>query len=89
VKRAAVDDKEYVETDNDEDEDQDNAMEVDDEMAEPKAKLKKVRTQPVSKVQDTDAKAAINTAPASQHIMTQAANANQHPGQQHKALNKK
>jgi len=83
VKRAAVDDEEYAETDNDKDEDQDDATEVDDEMAEPKAKA-----QPASKVRDTDAK-AINTAPASQRITTRAANANQHPGQQHKALDKK
>jgi hypothetical protein len=87
VKRAAVDD----ETDNaeDEEEDQDDAMEVDDEMAEPKAQSKKAKAQPASKVRDTDAKAAINTAPVSQRITTRAANANQHPGQQHKALDKK
>ena len=87
MKRAALDD----ETDNaeDEDGDEDDAMEVDDEMAEPKAKSKKAKAQPASKVRDTDAKAAINTAPASQRITTRAANANQHPGHQHKALDKK
>ena len=68
MKHAAVGD----ETDNteDEDQDQDDAMEVDDEMAEPKAQTTKAKAQPVSKVWDTDAKAAINTAPASQHITT-------------------
>ncbi|KIM79461.1 hypothetical protein PILCRDRAFT_10297 [Piloderma croceum F 1598] len=68
VKRAALDD----ETDNaeDEDGDKDDAMEVDDEMAELKVKSKKAKAQPASKVRDTDAKAAINTAPASQRITT-------------------
>jgi hypothetical protein len=86
VTRAAVDDEEYVETDNAEDEDDDNAMEDGDDVAKPKAKSK---AQSASKVRDMDAQAAVNTAPAPQRIATRAVNANQHPGQQHKALDRK
>jgi len=66
VKRAVVDNKENMEIDSAKDED--DAME-DDDVAEQKAKSK---AQPASKVGDTDAKAIVNKAPASQCIMTRA-----------------
>ena len=86
AKHVAVDDKENVETNSAKD--KDNPME-DNDVAEPKMKSKMLEAQPVNEVADTDAKAAINKAPAPQRIATQAANSNQHPGEQRKALDKK
>ena len=77
---------ENMEIDSTEDDDIDD--EGGDDIAEPKAKLKKAKTQTVSKVSNAD-EGVVNKAPASQRIATRAANANQHPGEKHKALDGK
>jgi hypothetical protein len=80
ARRAEVDDGENMEIDSAEVGGIDG--EGSDDVAEPKAKA---RAQTASK----DAKGAVNRAPTSQRIATRPTNANQHPGEQLKALVKK
>jgi len=87
ARHAEVDARENMEIDSTEDDNIDD--EGGDDIAEPKAKSKKAKTQTASKVRDADAEGTINKAPASQCITTQSANANQHPGEKHKALDGK
>ena len=80
MKHAAADNEANTETDSAKDE---NDATEDDDAAEPKAKPKSERSG-VHRCQGPT-----NKAPASQRIATRAANANQHPGEKHKALDGK